>query len=106
MQKLLYQFLTRIFFFAFLVYFFRQEHPAFDIQKSSRHYEKFAHDIQIFSLHIPDVFHILICDLYDRYIVNVYFVFIDQMKQKVQGTFKYFQFNRNPHIHSSDSADG
>ena len=42
-----------------------------------------------------------ICDLYDWNIVNVYFVFLNQMEQKVKRTFEYINFNRYCHLQCS-----
>ena len=79
LQKLLYQFLTRIFYLALFIDFLWKKHLAFDVQKCRRHDQKFTHDIQVCSVHRLDIFHILVGDLYDRNIVDVYFIFIDQM---------------------------
>ena len=79
LQKLLYQFLTRIFFLSLFIDFLWKKHLAFDVQKCRRHDQELTHDIQVFSVHRLDIFHILVGDLYDRNIVDVYFIFIDQM---------------------------
>ena len=78
-QQLFYQFLSRILFFSLFVHFFGKKHPAFDIQKRRCHHKKFAHNIQIFFLHGFDVFHILVRDLNDWNIVDIYFIFFNQM---------------------------
>ena len=50
-----------------------------DIQKRRCHDKKFTHHIEIFPFHGFDIIHILVRNLHNRNIVNIYFIFIDQM---------------------------
>ena len=88
-QKLLHQFRSRIFLLSFLIHCFRKKHAAFDIQKGRCHDHKFTHNVKIFPFHLMNIRQILIGDLHNRNIVNIYFVFIDQVQQKVQRSFKH-----------------
>ena len=45
-----------------------------------------------------NVFHVLVCNLYNGNIINIHFVFLNQVKQKVQRSFKHLQFYRDSHI--------
>ena len=85
------QLLAGVFLFlaVFLVFFTRQEHAALDVQKRCGHDQKFAGDIHVFMVHLPDIFEVLIGDLNDRNVVDVYFVFFDQVHEQVQRTFKH-----------------
>ena len=40
------------------------------------------------------IFHILICNLHNRNIIDIDLVFVNQVKQKIQRAFKYIQLNR------------
>ena len=76
-QQLFHQFRTRVFFLAFLIDFFRKKHTAFNVYQRRRHYEKFTHDIHVFRFHLSDIVQILLRNLHNRNIINVYFIFID-----------------------------
>ena len=97
-QQLLNQFCSGILFLAVLVHFLGQQHLALDVDQRRRHHQEFTHDIHVFPLHLPDVIQILRRNLYDRDIIDVYFIFFDQMKQQIQWTFKRFQFYRYCHL--------
>ena len=93
-QEAHHKFRSRIFLLAFLIYFFRQQHPRLDIEKCRCHHQELADHIQVFLIHLPNVLHVLVRDLGDRDIIDIHFVFFDQMKKKIQRTFKLFQFVR------------
>ncbi len=44
------------------------------------HNHKLAHNTKVFPLHGMDVFHILICDLHDGDIIDIYFIFFDKVQ--------------------------
>ena len=48
-------------------------------EKRRCHDKKFTHHIEIFPFHGFDIIHILVRNLHNRNIVNIYFIFIDQM---------------------------
>lgn len=100
-QQLLHQFFTGILFFSFFSYFFGKKHFTLDIQKSCCHDHKLTHDIQVFFLHLPDIFHILFCNLHDRDIIYIDLIFFDEMQKQIQRTLKCFQFYRYSHVSSS-----
>ena len=62
------------------------------------HDHELAHDTKVFPLHGMDVFHILICDLNNRNIINIYFIFLNKMHQQIQRTFKHLKLNTYSHI--------
>ena len=74
-----------------------KEHTAFNIQKSRGHDKKFAGHIQILMVHLTDIFEILVCYSGDGNIVNIYFVFFNQVQEKVQRTLEHRELNRNRH---------
>ena len=51
-----------------------------------------------------NVFHILIGDLNDRNIVDVYFIFLYQMEQQIQRPLKRLKLYGNSHNDSSFSS--
>ena len=85
-QETHHKFRSRIFLLALLIHFFRQQHPRLDVEKRRRHHKEFADHIQIFLIHLPNVLHILVRDLGDRDIVDIHFVFFNQMEKKIQRT--------------------
>ena len=48
-------------------------------------------------VHLTDIFEILVCYSGDGNIVNIYFVFFDQVQEKVQRTLEHRELNRNRH---------
>ena len=93
-QKLLYQLRTRILFLALFRLIAGQEHFTLDIDQRCCHNKELTHHIHIFRLHLPDISHVLIRNQYNRNIINIYFVFFDQMQEQIQRTLKYLQFYR------------
>ena len=79
-QKFLHQFRSWIFLFSLLIDFFREKHFTLDIQQCGCHNHKLTHDTKVFPLHGMDVFHILICDLHDGDIIDIYFIFFDKVQ--------------------------
>ena len=79
-QKFLHQFRSWIFLFSLLIDFFREKHFTLDIQQCGCHNHKLTHDSKVFPLHGMDVFHILICDLHDGDIIDIYFIFFDKVQ--------------------------
>ena len=77
-------------FFSLFIYLFWKKHSAFNIKKCGCHNKEFTHNSKIFFLHGMNILHILIRDLYDRYVIDIYFIFIDQMKEQIQWSFKFF----------------
>ena len=77
----------------FLSFFlrFRQQQLAFDFQKSCRHHQKFAHTIHVAVFRRIQIGKILICQRSDGDIVNINFIFLDQMIQQIHGPFKGIQ---------------
>ena len=59
---------------------------------------------QVFRIHLPDIVQILLRNFRNRDIVNINFIFFNQMEQQVQRTFKRLQFHRNCHIFTSNAA--
>ena len=78
-QQLLHQFLSGVFLLPLLVYFLGQQHSAFDVDKRGRHDQKLAHHIHVTLFHLPDVIQILLCDLHNGNIIDIYLVLINQM---------------------------
>ena len=68
---------TRAALLFLLVFLLGKQHPGLNIQKLRRHHKKFADQIQILFFHMAHIIHILIRDLGDRDIVNIYFIFFD-----------------------------
>ena len=54
---------------------FRKQHAAFDIQKRRRHDHELTHDVEVFLLHLMNVFQILVRNLYNGDIVKYLFCF-------------------------------
>ena len=79
-QEFLHQFRSWIFLFSLLIDFFREKHFTLDIQQCGCHNHKLTHDSKVFPLHGMDVFHILICDLHDGDIIDIYFIFFDKVQ--------------------------
>ena len=78
-QKLFHQLCSRIFFLALFIDLTGKQHPTLDVQKCCRHQQKFAHDVHVFRLHLTDIIQILFRDFHDRNIVNIDFIFFNQM---------------------------
>ena len=51
-----------------------------------------------------DVLHVLSGNLHDGNVINIYFVFVNQMQKKIQRTLKCLQFYGNSHLSSFLSA--
>ena len=83
LQKLLYQFRTRILFFLVLRLRSRKKHAGFDVNECRRHDKEFAYHIQVLTLHLCDVFHILIRDLHNRNIIDIYFILLEQVQKQI-----------------------
>ena len=71
----------------------RKQHFGFDVKQGGGHEDELAGYVQVELLH--DLEHLLILpgNLRNGEIVDIELVFSYQMEQKVQGAFKYFQFN-------------
>ena len=87
------------FFLLFLLY--RKKHFRLDAHKCRRHYKKFTHHIHIFRIHLTDIVEILLCDQNNGNIINIHFIFFNQMQQQIQRSFKDLQFNRYSHVFTS-----
>ena len=98
-QKALHQLLTGVALLpaGLFVLFARQQHAALDVQERRRHDEEFTGNIHVLAVHLPDVFQVLVCDLRDRNVVDVDFVFFDQVYEKIQRALKHREFYRNCH---------
>ena len=98
-QKAADQFFAGIRFFlaGLLVFFAGQEHTALDIQKRRRHDEKFAGDIHVLVVHLTDICQVLVGDLNDGNIVDVYFVFFNQVHEEIQRPLKDRKLYGNCH---------
>jgi hypothetical protein len=66
-----------------------QQHPRFDMRQSRRHEEKVPDIVDVEQLHPLDVRQILFSDQGDRDVVNIDFVFFNQMDKKVHGAFEH-----------------
>ena len=97
LQKTLDKFVSRILFIAFLIFFSGQEHTALDVKKCRGHDEELAGDVHVTVFHLSYIFQILIGYRDNRYVIDVYFVFLDQVHQKVHGSFEHLQFKRYRH---------
>ena len=99
LQKTAHQFFTGIALLltCLLVLFAGQQHTALDVEKSCRHDKELAGDVQILAVHLADVFQILVCDLDNRNIINVYFIFFNQVHEEIQRTFEHRKLNGNCH---------
>ena len=84
-------------FTGLFVFFPGKEHAALDIQKGRRHDEKFTCDVHVLVIHLMDIFEVLVGDLDDRNIVDVYFVFLNQVHEQVQRTFEHRKLYGNCH---------
>ena len=91
---LLYSGQSMLLFFALFRLIAGQEHFALDIDQRCCHNKELTHHIHIFRLHLPDISHVLIRNQYNRNIINIYFVFFDQMQEQIQRALKYLQFYR------------
>ena len=91
-EKLLDELISRIDFFALFVDLRRKKHFAFNGDQFRCHYHEFAHDVQIFGLHLSDIFQVLVRYLYDRDIENIDLILVDQVQEQVQRTVKHRQF--------------
>ena len=97
LQKTSHQFISGILFFALLVFLSGKEHTALDIEKCRGHDKELAGDVHVAVFHLPYIFQILIGDRDNRYVINVYFVFLDQVHQKVHRALEHLQFKRYRH---------
>ena len=68
-----------------------QERLRFNIQKIRGHGHKFARHVEINLFHSLYALHILVEHKGDRYIVNIDFVFGNELEQQVKRTLKHFQ---------------
>ena len=84
-------------FTGLFVFFPGKEHAALDIQKGRRHDEKFTCDVHVLVIHLMDIFEVLVGDLNDRNIVDVYFVFFNQVPEQVQRAFEHRKLYGNCH---------
>ena len=84
-------------FTGLFVFFPGKEHAALDIQKGRRHDEKFTCDVHVLVIHLMDIFEVLVSDLNDRNIVDVYFVFFNQVHEQVQRAFEHRKLYGNCH---------
>ena len=61
------------------------------LEKMSRkglHFKKFTGNLHIILLHLTDIIKILLNKSENRYIINIQFMFVNQMKQEIKRTFK------------------
>ena len=79
------------------VYFPGKKHAALDIQKGRGHDQELAGHVHVLAVHLVDILEVLVGDLCDRNIVDVYFVFFNQVKEKVQRAFKHRKLHRYGH---------
>jgi len=91
-EKLLDEFISRVDFLALFVDLRRKKHFTFNGDQFRCHYHEFAHDVQIFGLHLSDIFQVLVRYLYDRDIENIDLILVDQVQEQVQRTVKHRQF--------------
>ena len=93
------QLVSRIDLLAFLILLRRQQHPRLDIEQLRRHHEEFAHPVQfrLQRLHRRQVRHILLRNQRDRDVVDIDFILIDQVEQKIHRTLIRLQFDLNRH---------
>ena len=92
------QFIARVeLFFGLFIGIRRQEHSGFYLHQCRGHNEKVADNIQVEHFHHADVLHVLLGDLADGNVVDVDVIFFDQIQQKIQRPFEYFQFQLVSH---------
>ena len=75
-----------------LIHLLRKQHARLDFEKRRCHHEEIRDEIEVFLLHLRDVVHIFCRDLHDRDVEDVDLIALNQMKQQVQRTLKFFQF--------------
>ena len=97
LKKALHQFISGVLFFTLFIFLSGQKHPALNIKKCCSHDKEFTGDIHVAVFHLSDIFQILVSDRDDRYVINIYFVFFDQVHQKVHGALEHLQLKRYRH---------
>src|SRR5262249_21811277 len=74
-------------------WFRRQQQLRFDVNQRRSHHQKIARDGDVQLLHQLEISQVLLGDVRDRDVVDVDFVFSDQIEQQVEWPLKDFQLN-------------
>ena len=80
--------ISGILFFSLLVFLSGKEHTALDVQQRRSHDQKLTGHIHVVAVHLSDIFQILIRDRHDRNVINIYFILLDQVHEKVHRPLK------------------
>ncbi len=79
-------FLAGIFFIGIVMN--RKQHPGFDLDKGCGHDQKIAGNIDIHGFHPFDIIQITVGNQRNRDVVDIDFIFSNQIDEKIHRTFK------------------